>query len=117
MKIAKALNKETEAVEKNNDAKSDGNLDFLKETIDGLKKEIAEEEKKNAEIKAILDKNKIDSIKIFHEREAEKEKIYNQSKVAEITAEIQHFQKCRKTRFLKMDFFGTSCQKMALSWH
>ena len=96
MKIAKALNKETEAVEKNNDAKSDGNLDFLKETIDGLKKEIAEEEKKNAEIKAILDKNKIDSIKIFHEREAEKEKIYNQSKVAEITAEIQHFQHMKK---------------------
>jgi len=96
MKIAKALKAETEAVNENNDAKSDGNLDFLKETIDGLKKEIAEEEKKAAEIKAILDKNKIDSIKIFHDQQAEREKIYNTTKINEINAEIAHFQHMKK---------------------
>ena len=96
MKIAKALKAETDAVNENNDAKSDGNLDFLKETIDGLKKEIAEEEKKAAEIKAILDKNKIDSIKIFHDQQAEREKIYNTTKINEINAEIAHFQHMKK---------------------
>ena len=96
MKIAKALKAETEAVNENNNAKSDGNLDFLKDTIDALKKEIELEEKKNQEIKAILEKNKIESIKIFHEREAQKEKIYNESKVAEINAEIAHFQHMKK---------------------
>ena len=96
MKIAKALKAETEAVNENNDAKSDGNLDFLKETIDGFKKEIAEEEKKAAEIKAILDKNKIDSIKIFHDQQAEREKIYNTTKINEINAEIAHFQHMKK---------------------
>ena len=96
MKIAKALKAETDAVNENNDAKSDGNLDFLKETIDGFKKEIAEEEKKAAEIKAILDKNKIDSIKIFHDQQAEREKIYNTTKINEINAEIAHFQHMKK---------------------
>ena len=96
MKIAKALKAETEAVNENNDAKSDGNLDFLKETIDGFKKEIAEEEKKAAEIKAILDKNKIDSIKIFHDQQAQREKIYNTTKINEINAEIAHFQHMKK---------------------
>ena len=96
MKIAKALKAETDAVNENNDAKSDGNLDFLKETIDGFKKEIAEEEKKAAEIKAILDKNKIDSIKIFHDQQAQREKIYNTTKINEINAEIAHFQHMKK---------------------
>ena len=85
-----------EFIDKIKNTKSDGNLDFLKETIDGLKKEIEEEEKKNAKIKAILEKNKIDSIKIFHDQQAEREKIYNTTKINEINAEIAHFQHMKK---------------------
>ena len=68
----------------------------LQDVIDELKKEQEAIDKKEKAVREILEKNKIDSIRIFHEMQAEKERINNEAKVLEIKKEIEHFQHLKK---------------------
>jgi hypothetical protein len=96
LRMVGALKKESDAVKENSETKKTINSDFLNETLDELRKEQEAIDKHNEEIQEILNQNKLDSIAIFYEMQAEKERINNEAKVKEINDEIAHFQNMKK---------------------